>query len=64
MADKDEKQTEEETPTPEAEAAEEKPKPNGERLREFADSNLASLELQLFSGKIEPFGLGETPVIW
>jgi hypothetical protein len=30
-------------------AAEEKPKPNGERLREFADSNLASLELELFS---------------
>jgi hypothetical protein len=30
-------------------AAEEKAKPNGERLREFADSNLASLELQLFS---------------
>jgi hypothetical protein len=30
-------------------AAEEKPKPNGERLREFADSNLAPLELQLFS---------------
>jgi hypothetical protein len=30
-------------------AAEEKPKPNGERLREFTDSNLAPLELQLFS---------------
>jgi len=30
-------------------AAEEKPKPNGERLREFVDSNLAPLELQLFS---------------
>jgi len=30
-------------------AAEEKPKPNGERLREFADSNLAPLELRLFS---------------
>jgi hypothetical protein len=30
-------------------AAEEKPKPNGERLREFTDSNLASLEFQLFS---------------
>jgi hypothetical protein len=30
-------------------AAEERPKPNGERLREFADSNRESLELQLFS---------------
>ena len=30
-------------------AAEEKPKPNGERLREFVDSGLKSLELQLFS---------------
>ena len=30
-------------------AAEEQPKPNGERLREFRDSNLESLELQLFS---------------
>jgi hypothetical protein len=30
-------------------AAEEKPKPNGERLREYADSNLAPLELRLFS---------------
>ncbi|HEY8506214.1 MAG TPA: S46 family peptidase, partial [Gemmataceae bacterium] len=30
-------------------AAEEKPKPNGERLREFQDSNLPSLEQQLFS---------------
>ena len=30
-------------------AAEEKPKPNGERLREFRDSNLPSLEQQLFS---------------
>src|SRR6266851_8030277 len=30
-------------------AAEEKPKPNGERLREFADSNLAPLEFELFS---------------
>jgi hypothetical protein len=30
-------------------AAEEKPKPNGERLREFRDSNLESLEQQLFS---------------
>jgi hypothetical protein len=30
-------------------AAEEKPKPNGERLREFADSNLAPLEFRLFS---------------
>ncbi len=30
-------------------AAEEKPKPNGERLREYADSNLAPLEFQLFS---------------
>ncbi len=28
---------------------EEKPKPNGERLREFRDSNLQSLEFQLFS---------------
>ncbi len=28
---------------------EERPKPNGERLREFRESNLASLELQLFS---------------
>jgi hypothetical protein len=32
-----------------ARAVEEKPKPNGERLREFRDSNLESLELQLFS---------------
>jgi hypothetical protein len=30
-------------------AADEKPKPNGERLREFVDSSLKSLELQLFS---------------
>jgi hypothetical protein len=30
-------------------AAEEKPKPNGERLREFTDSNQAPLEFQLFS---------------
>ena len=30
-------------------AAEEKGKPNGERLREFRDSNLESLEFQLFS---------------
>src|SRR5262249_27673070 len=30
-------------------AAEERPKPNGDRLREFTDSNKASLELQLFS---------------
>jgi hypothetical protein len=30
-------------------ASEEKTKPNGERLREFRDSNLESLELQLFS---------------
>lgn len=30
-------------------AADERPKPNGERLREFRDSNLASLELGLFS---------------
>jgi hypothetical protein len=30
-------------------AADERPKPNGERLREFADSNKQSLELQLFS---------------
>ena len=30
-------------------AVEEKAKPNGERLREFRDSNLESLELQLFS---------------
>jgi hypothetical protein len=30
-------------------AAEEKPKPNGERLREFTDSNLAPLEFRLFS---------------
>src|SRR5262249_20100489 len=30
-------------------AGEEKPKPNGERLREFRDSNLKSLEQQLFS---------------
>jgi hypothetical protein len=30
-------------------AAEEKPKPNGERLREYRDSNLESLELRLFS---------------
>jgi len=32
-----------------ARAVEEKAKPNGERLREFRDSNLESLELQLFS---------------
>jgi hypothetical protein len=30
-------------------ASAEKPKPNGRRLREFRDSNLESLELQLFS---------------
>jgi hypothetical protein len=30
-------------------AAEEKPKPNSERMREFRDSNLPSLEQQLFS---------------
>jgi len=30
-------------------AAEEKPKPNGERLREYSDSNLDSLKFQLFS---------------
>jgi hypothetical protein len=30
-------------------AAAEKPKPNGQRLREYRDSNLESLELQLFS---------------
>jgi hypothetical protein len=30
-------------------AAEEKAKPNGQRLREFSDANLASLEFQLFS---------------
>jgi Peptidase S46 len=30
-------------------AAEEKPKPNGSRLREFRDSNLPSLEQELFS---------------
>jgi Peptidase S46 len=30
-------------------AAEEKPKPGGERLREFGDARLPSLELQLFS---------------
>jgi hypothetical protein len=30
-------------------AAAEKPKPNGQRLREFRDSNLESLEFQLFS---------------
>ncbi len=30
-------------------AAEEKPKPSGERLREFADARLPSLEFQLFS---------------
>ena len=30
-------------------AVEEKPKPNGQRLREFRDSNLESLEFQLFS---------------
>jgi Peptidase S46 len=30
-------------------AAEEKPKPNGDRLREFRDSNLPSLEQELFS---------------
>jgi hypothetical protein len=32
-----------------ARAVEEKTKPNGERLREFRDSNLESLEFQLFS---------------
>jgi len=32
-------------------AADEKPKPNGERLREFTESSLPSLELQLFSEK-------------
>jgi hypothetical protein len=32
-------------------ASEERPKPNGERLREFSDSNKASLELALFSTK-------------
>ncbi|HXT40408.1 MAG TPA: S46 family peptidase [Candidatus Angelobacter sp.] len=32
-------------------AAEEKPKPNAERLREFGDAGLASLEFQLFSEK-------------
>jgi hypothetical protein len=32
-----------------ARAVEEKAKPNGERLREFRDSNLESLELRLFS---------------
>jgi hypothetical protein len=32
-----------------ARAVEEKAKPNGERLREFRDSNLESLEFQLFS---------------
>ncbi len=32
-------------------AVEEKPKPNGERLREFRDSNLESLEFQLFSAE-------------
>jgi len=32
-----------------ARAVEEKPKPNGERLREFRDSNLESLEFELFS---------------
>ena len=32
-------------------AAEEKPKPNPERLREFGDAGLASLEFQLFSEK-------------
>lgn len=30
-------------------AAEERPKPSGERLREFVDTNLNSVELQLFS---------------
>jgi len=30
-------------------AVEEKPKPNGDRLREYRDSNLESLEFQLFS---------------
>jgi hypothetical protein len=30
-------------------AAEEKPKPNGDRLREYRDSGLPSLEQQLFS---------------
>ena len=32
-------------------AADEKPKPNGERLREYTDSGLASLEQRLFSEK-------------
>lgn len=32
-------------------AGEERPKPNGERLREFVDSNLQPLELDLFSEK-------------
>ncbi len=32
-------------------SGEERPKPNGERLREFRESNLASLELQLFSSE-------------
>src|SRR6185503_19732713 len=32
-------------------AGDERPKPNGERLREFADSSRASLELDLFSEK-------------
>ena len=32
-------------------AAEEKPKPNAERLREFGEAGLASLEFQLFSEK-------------
>jgi peptidase S46-like protein len=32
-------------------AADEKPKPNAERLREFGDAGLASLEFQLFSEK-------------
>ncbi len=32
-------------------AGEERPKPNGERLREFTDSNLQPLELDLFSDK-------------
>lgn len=32
-------------------AGDERPKPNGERLREFADSNKESLELDLFSEK-------------
>ena len=34
---------------PEHPLAEEKPKPNAERLREYRDSNLESLEFELFS---------------